>query len=159
MARRTTTRPSAVSETIFEKAAPKPKIVYASSEGKEEAAALLLDGNENTYWHTPWRGSRPDYPHEVQIDLGSGRDITGFYYLPRQGSANGRVKDYEVYFSNDPKKWGKAAKKGSFSKSTARQNVKLGKTVQARYFRFVALTPLNESHPFATAAELGVIAE
>ncbi len=150
---------SPVSETVFAKALPKPMIVYVSSEEKREAAALLLDGNENTYWHTPWRGSRPDYPHEVQIDLGSEREISGFYYLPRQDSANGRIKDYEVYFSNDPKKWGKAAKKGSFGKSTARQNVTLGKTVQARYFRFVALAPQDKTHPFATAAELGIIAD
>lgn len=149
--------PSPITETVYGKTEPKPKIIHVDSEERKSPASNVLDGSTETYWHTQWQGAKPDYPHEVQLDLGKEKEIVGFYYCPRQGSANGRIKDYEIYFSNDPKKWGKAAKAGSFKKSKNRTEVKLKKSVQARYFRFVAIAPLDETHPFATASELGVL--
>jgi len=65
-----------------------------------------FDGRPDTFWHTQWCGGSPLPPHEIQIDLGLMYEIFGFRYLPRQdGSANGRIAQYEFYVSADGVNW------------------------------------------------------
>jgi beta-galactosidase len=36
------------------------------------------------------------------VDLGSEQEISGVRLLPRQDSANGRIKDYQLYLNRAP---------------------------------------------------------
>jgi hypothetical protein len=87
---------------------------FADSEellAENGAAANALDGDASTVWHTRWKGGGPAHPHEIEIDLGKPRILSGFRYLPRQGTThlNGTIKAYEFRVSADCISWDLAA--------------------------------------------------
>jgi beta-galactosidase len=72
------------------------------------------------------------HPHEIVVDMSSSLEIDKFIYQPRN-SENGRIKDYELYFSKDGKNWeGKV--KGAFANSSSTQVVTLKEPITARCF-------------------------
>jgi beta-galactosidase len=81
-------------------------VLYADSEellSENGSAKLVLDNQPTTWWHTQWGGkNNPKFPHQLVIDLGAEREISGFRYQPRQGSPNGRIGDYRVYLRTEP---------------------------------------------------------
>ena len=75
-------------------------IAYVDSEEttRENGAAVnAINGQTASFWHTEWDRDRPDFPHQIVIDLGAETKICGFRYLPRRGDGPGRIKDYRVY--------------------------------------------------------------
>ena len=57
-----------------------------------------LDGDTNSLWHTQWDPNIPDTSQDYEIDMRAIYSISGFTYLPRQdGSANGRIGNYQIY--------------------------------------------------------------
>lgn len=77
------------------------KVVYADSEETEEAnniASNVFDLQESTFWHTNYSQTKAKHPHQLVIDLGEEKTITGFSYLPRaEANKTGMIKDYKVY--------------------------------------------------------------
>jgi PKD repeat protein len=119
-------------------------------------AENAFDDNVATYWHTQWTGGSPPHPHEIQIDLGARFSMNGFRYLPRQdGGVNGRVKDYELYVSEDGVAWGTPVATGTFVTDSAMKEVGFSSTV-GRYIRFRALSEVNGG-PWTSVAEIGVL--
>lgn len=140
---------------------PKPEgsleVIYASSvEPSEGSIEALTDGDPTTFWHTMYSITMGTYPHWVDLDAGKVITMKGITYLPRQDSANGHIKDYEVFVSTDGKTWGNAVATGSFPSSRQLQTVTFPQPVKARYIRFRAL---SEQHgaDYATAAEIDII--
>lgn len=81
------------------------KIIFADSEellGDDGSAANVLDMQFTSFWHTQWQNTSPAYPHQIVIDLGKSYPIGGMKILPRQDNDNGRIKDYNLYFSETP---------------------------------------------------------
>jgi len=82
------------------------KIVYASSEELDDAnnvATNVFDLQESTFWHTNYSKSNPKHPHQLVIDLGEDKIITGFSYLPRaEANKPGMIKDFKVYIKMSP---------------------------------------------------------
>ncbi len=76
-------------------------IAYADSEenlSEDGSADNVLDGDEDSLWHTRYNGAEPKYPHLIIIDLGETRTIGALKYLPRPtDGAPGRIKGYSVY--------------------------------------------------------------
>lgn len=129
------------------------KVVSASSENNGEEARNAIDGDPNTIWHSRWSEPAAKHPHEIVVDMSSLLEIDKFIYQPRN-SENGRIKDYELYFSRDGKNWDHKAK-GRFENSSSAQIVTLEKPVTARYFKLVALSEIF-GRDWASAAELDV---
>jgi F5/8 type C domain len=106
-------------------------VVMADSEelvNQTAPATAAIDGDTATFWHTEWSPAPDDVndaklPHSLILDMTSAHTVTGFSYLPRQNSQNGRIKDYEFYVSKDGTNWGTALKKGAFPAGTALQTV------------------------------------
>ncbi|NDV59507.1 beta-galactosidase [Bacteroides sp. 519] len=77
------------------------KVVYADSEEAEEAnniASNVFDLQESTIWHTSYSINKDPFPHQLVIDLGEDKVVTGFEYLPRmEANKPGMIKDYQVY--------------------------------------------------------------
>ena len=72
-------------------------------------AAAIIDGNNNSFWHSNWGGSNASgdatkkLPQFFQVDLGSEQEFQTIGYMPRtQLDANGVVKGYKLYVSNSP---------------------------------------------------------
>jgi beta-galactosidase len=81
------------------------KVAYADSEEVESddgRADNVFDLQFTTFWHTQWESAQPKHPHLVVLDLGKEPTVTGLRYLPRQDSANGRIKDYRLFVSAAP---------------------------------------------------------
>ncbi|SDF22363.1 beta-galactosidase [Mucilaginibacter pineti] len=81
------------------------KIAYADSEelnGDDGNAANVFDLQYTSVWHTEWQDDSPKQPHQIVIDLGKTYKVGGLKLLPRQDNANGRIKDYQLYFSIKP---------------------------------------------------------
>jgi beta-galactosidase len=82
------------------------KIVYADSEELDAAnniATNVFDLQESTFWHTNYSTSKPKYPHQIVIDLGENKKITGFSYLPRsESNKTGMIKDFSAYVKIGP---------------------------------------------------------
>jgi len=81
------------------------KVVYVDSEenlAEGDPAEMAFDGDPATFWHSLWSAPHPGHPHTLVIDLGMEPEISGLRLLPRQDSANGRIKDYRLYLSRTP---------------------------------------------------------
>ena len=135
------------------------EVVYASSvETGEGDASHLVDGDVASYWHTMYSVTLAKYPHWVDFDAGSQKNMKGFVYTGRNDSGNGRVKDFEIYVSQDGKEWGNPVLKGSLKDTAEPQRVLFAAPVKARYVRFRALSE-QHGNDYATGAEFNLIAE
>ncbi len=134
-------------------------LLYFDSEnpGTGGYASNTIDGDPATYWHTQWQGGVPDYPHEIQVDLGDMYMVHEFTYLPRQdGASNGTIKEYELYVSEDKTNWGAAVSSGSFESNTSPKTIKFDEPPAGKYFKFKALSEINDQ-AFASAAEFTIV--
>lgn len=82
------------------------KVVYADSEELDAAnnvATNVFDMQESTFWHTNYSTTKPKHPHQIVINLGEDKKITGFSYLPRaEANKTGMIKDFKVYLKMEP---------------------------------------------------------
>ena len=135
------------------------EVVYASSvETGYGDAEHLTDDDVSTVWHTMYSITMAKFPHWVDFDAASVRTMKGFVYTHRMDNSNGRVKDYEIYVSNDGKEWGSPIHKGTLKDTTDAQKIMFDKPVKARYIRFNGLNELH-GYDFATASEFVLIAD
>ena len=134
------------------------EVVYVDSQearAQDMKASHVLDGDSLTCWHTQWKGKRPDFPHEIRIDLGAASTIRALQYLPRQDRAqNGRIQRFEIYMSRDGENWGKPVRAGQFENRLDEQQADFD-PVEARHIRLVALS--GYSSRIAAVAELNVL--
>ena len=130
------------------------RVVSCDSEHAGDEAYKAIDNNINTIWHTEWESSSPKHPHEIVIDMVDTLYILEFTYQGRQELPNGRIKNYELYFSLDNSHW-TTAQKGAFANTPELQSVKLTTPLPARYFKLRALSEV-ENRDWTSAAELGV---
>lgn len=132
------------------------KVVSYDSQHSGNEASKAIDGKYDTFWHTEWEGSEPRCPHTLVIDMVQTYNITAITYLARQdGNANGMVKSYEFYLSNDKNSWGSPVASGEFKNTTALQTAKLNTPQTARYLKFIAKSEIN-GNAWSSCAELGI---
>ena len=149
-----------VSAFSKESAEPNPIVEYVSSEQPGNRAFNAIDGNPSTFWHSQYSGTTPipGYPHEIQLDLGAGSELTGFTYLPRQdGNVNGRIAGYEIYISDSVNDWGTVVASGTWGNNASLKEIDFGETRPGRYLRFRAITPAVRGQVWASAAEFNVL--
>ncbi len=137
----------------------KLKVIKVDSEetaAEDGKGANAVDGDTSTFWHTQWQDASPGHPHEIILELSAPASIKGFTYLARQDEqANGTIKDYEFYLSNDGKDFGQPVKKGTLGEGKDKKTV----TFDAKPARFIKLKALSEinDQAWTSAAEIGVI--
>lgn len=132
-------------------------IHYTDSEHSSGPASNAIDGDSATIWHTEWELAQPDYPHEIQIDLGQSYPVNGIQYLPRQtGTINGKITEFEVYLSADGANWGTPESVGEFTYNNNADNssrsIYFG-AINAQFVRFVGLAAYNNNY-YAVASEI-----
>ena len=136
------------------------KVISVDSEevsGSESGHATnAVDGNPATFWHTQWRDKSPACPHEIVIQLEPPVPIKGVSYLPRQdGVAHSRIKDYQVYLSDDGTTFGDAVATGVFDNNGEKQYA-LFAPRRCAFFKLVAKSEVS-GQPWTAAAEIGVV--
>jgi hypothetical protein len=147
-------------EGLVRRSGARLQIAGCDSEQKpgEGPAVNAIDGKSSTFWHTRWEPKAMPYPHFLAVDLGESVKIGGITFQGRSdGNANGCIKKYRVYVSQDGKTWGPALAEGEFKMpQSAEQRVEFGKTATGRYVKLEALSEV-ENRPFAAVAEIGVL--
>lgn len=99
-----------------------------------------FDDDLTTYYHVPF-GNSEARPHELIIDLGDNYELNEFYYTANDNFSppwEGRIKDYELYFSMDGLNWGSPIAKEQFFQTQYRQ-YELFSSEVTRYVKFSAL--------------------
>lgn len=133
-------------------------VAFVDSEelqGEDGAADNVIDGDENTIWHTQWYAANPKHPHEIVLDLGKTYDVQQLSYLPRQdGCENGMIADYQVYVSQDGANWGAPVATGDWTDSLSRKDVPLS-TKTGRFVKLLATSEVNRNI-WSSAAELNI---
>lgn len=61
----------------------------------------LLDGQSNTYWHTPWSGDIPPWPHHATVTFDREIQLTKFTIFIRHNNGNGSPKEFDLQVSTD----------------------------------------------------------
>ncbi|MCA9289616.1 MAG: discoidin domain-containing protein, partial [Phycisphaerales bacterium] len=131
-----------------------------SDQAPGEAAALAIDGDPNTLWHSRWNPDSPPHPHFIAIDLGAAHDLSGFTYLPRPDAGNGTIVRYDFEVSDDGATWSSVIADGTFANvknNPVEQVVMFSAPVRARYVKLVGRSEVN-GRAWSSAAEIGVIA-
>ena len=136
------------------------KLVRSSSEnrGNGKVAAHAIDGKPHTIWHTQFQPEPRKHPHEIVVDLGKTRNISGFRYLARQdGGWNGAFAKTEFSISDDADSFDtEPLLQTVFNRLQKAQSADLKNPVKGRYVRIRVLSEIN-GQPWASAAEIGFI--
>lgn len=75
--------------------------VSANHEGDGGGGPALIDGNTDTFWHTPWSGAIPPWPHEATITFDQELLITKVILNIRHNNGSGAPKDFDLQISSD----------------------------------------------------------
>ena len=106
-------------------------------------------------------GNNTAPPHALGVDLGGVYPLTGFTYTAREDRGNGTFGKYELYVAKDAENgkamFGEPAAVGEFSGKEQTYTIDFGKTVEARYIKFVQISSHN-GQPFGSVAECQPIA-
>lgn len=119
-------------------------------------AIMAFDDDPSTIWHTRWSTGSDPYPHEIQIDMGASYRLYNFTLLNRQNGSNGRIKEYELYISEDSLDWGGPVSTGEFDNTAAPQTIIFDNSIVGRFFRLVGLSEVNGG-AWSSAAELSFV--
>jgi len=125
------------------------------TEAEDGKSSNMLDGSTATIWHSQYSGTTAKYPHEIVFDLAKTYAVSGIEYTGRTAGANGNVKGYEVYVSNDGVTWGTPVKTGTFTDVATAQNALFSST-EGQYVKFVVISSQNGAD-FAAASEFSIL--
>lgn len=125
----------------------------AEGEGPNNGRArFVLDGNNDSFWHSRWRGTAAVAPHYLTVDMGEARELHGIITRARRGGDDGKPREVTVSVSADQQTWEQV---GAFTleNNDAEQQKFVSSFRQCRYFRLTIVSSYNASHTHL--AELG----
>ncbi|MCL4691522.1 MAG: discoidin domain-containing protein [Candidatus Hydrogenedentes bacterium] len=134
---------------------PIQRTASTDSYSPEYPPDFAIDGNSSTLWHTEFVGAMPGYPHELVVALDAPQQIAGLTYVPRQDSTNGRVKEFEVYVSQDGEQWGEPVASGVWANDAVPKTA-FFPTQTARYVKLLGKSEVD-GQPIMSAAEVEVL--
>ena len=118
----------------------------------EGPASNVLDGKQDTIWHSNYGSSRNDttdvLPISITLDLGKEYDINKVEYVPRSGAANGTVTKYNLYIDGE-----RVVSEGTWELNEDVKAIEFAEPVKASK---VTLEVLEGKGGFASAAEIRV---
>nr|MDA3853144.1 discoidin domain-containing protein [Bacteroidales bacterium] len=115
------------------------RLMYASSTLVGNEGVFAFDNDNTTKWTST---DTLDYPHEIQIDLGSVQDLQAFNYL---GARGGVASSYELYFTKDSTHWGDPIAKGIWETTRETSKTTDFNKTKGRFVRFVVLDGFKEA--------------
>lgn len=117
-------------------------------------ASAMLDGLDNTFWHTRWSSGSDNFPYTLILNTGTPVAAKGLYFIPRNSGAQ-RPKNAEIYTSNDEVTW-KLVGSTVITNAFARYNYNFPATINAQFFKII-LKDSWTGQQWAAFAELNVI--
>lgn len=125
-----------------------------AGEGSNGRAAQIIDGDDNTYWHSQWQGNKAQYPHYFVVDMQQEYDINGMQ-ITMSGGTNRFIKSFNVYTSNDNVKWEKVYNNDNAPEQVSFQFM-FDLARKARYFKLEITAGRAGDGPFVRVNEIEV---
>lgn len=113
------------------------KATASSFQRGEGDPGHVLDGDPGTIWHSQYSPDKAPAPHTLSVDLAAPVNIKAVLLTPRPDGSNGRLRDYELYLSDDGKNFGAAVLRGTLLNENTVQTLALPATHTARFLRLV----------------------
>lgn len=144
--------PAEAAET-FATPDPLDATATASSEAPGYPAANAIDGDPDSFWHTPWGAIEPDHPHELVIECKEAKELQGVRLKARPSNPNGRLAVISLYVSDHNGDWGEPVlDHAQLANTDDWQTLVFGLT-EGRFMRLVTHREVA-GHAFASLAEL-----
>lgn len=110
-----------------------------TGEGANGRAALIIDGDKDTYWHSQWQSRTASVPHSFVIDMKQELDINAFCFAMSGGEARFQ-KEITIEGSLDNENWSTIYENNDCPKpeegySTGEYILEMDSTATARYLR------------------------
>ena len=148
------------------------EVCCAESNEEQHPKEDMLDGNEDTFWHSQWTNKpspRHTGEHYIIVNFKDAQDIEGFTYKPRKntgnGSKNGLMLQYRLQAYSQPELAGDLL--GDVSGDTGcsdsnRKEISAGFTdavhgVKSLKITFVKALSTNQGMEHASCAKLGIL--
>lgn len=132
--------------------------VTATSVKQGRDASCMLDGKQETYWHSDYTDEnnmvRP--PFYLTFYLPTKQTISGIRYMPRTDNASGLVTAYNVYVSDSDTGEATLIYSGNMEKDYSTKTVNFGFNVDVRTMIF-EITAGN--YDYGTCAEFDMLAK
>lgn len=118
----------------------------ANNERAGYAASNLLDGKNDTIWHTDWDNIPAEDPY-VEIDLNGQKTFNRLSYLPRQGETGGNIKACELWIKvkRTDSEFTKAAEGIIWGADGSEKQINLDSAVTAEVVRLVSKDSVYDS--------------
>ena len=128
-----------------------------ASEQNGEDKAKVIDGNNNTIWHTKHGYAAPASERYITIELNAYEAIKRFEYQPRLTASNGRVNNYKISISSDGQNWTQVST-GNWENNSALKTVEFENPVVAKFVKLEGVTTHGntggEANMYMSAAEI-----
>lgn len=118
--------------------------VSSNHDGDGGGAAALIDGNQETFWHTPWSGTILPWPHSATITFNNVKRISKFELSLRHNNGTGSPKDFDLQTSSDGVNF--TTQQSFVNTSTTAKAVipyTLSNSVETKFIRFLFKTSNN----------------
>lgn len=121
--------------------------VNANHDGDGDGGPGLIDGNVETFWHTPWSGEIPPWPFEATIGFNEDLVLTGLILNIRHNNGSGGPKDFDLQTSEDGITY-TTVQSFTNTSTTAREEVTFNLTtpLATRYVRLSFKNGFNASY-------------
>ena len=132
------------------------KVTASSFQDGEGNPEHVIDGNPATFWHSQYGPTKPDLPHSLTIDMATLLNIKAVSLTPRPDGSNGRIRDYDLYLSNDANDFGTPILSGTLRDEGTVQTLTLPAPRRARFLRIVIKSEYS-GQGLGSLAELSVV--
>ncbi|MFD8891559.1 discoidin domain-containing protein [Streptomyces sp. NPDC059566] len=117
-------------------------------------AANVLDGNDNTIWHSKWAPAPTPLPHSITIDMHRTTAVSALVYHPRPDGSNGRAGAYSIATSTDGSTFGAPVAAGTWRDDDTVKTATFLRAETARYVRLTVTSEAGGRGPWTSAGEI-----
>ncbi|MFD9162260.1 discoidin domain-containing protein [Streptomyces sp. NPDC059558] len=117
-------------------------------------AANVLDGNDNTIWHSKWAPAPTPLPHSITIDMHRMAAVSALVYHPRPDGSNGRAGAYSIATSTDGSTFGAPVAAGTWRDDDTVKTATFLRAETARYVRLTVTSEAGGRGPWTSAGEI-----
>jgi galactose oxidase len=132
-------------------------IAFADSYQPGYPASNVLDGNVNSFWHTPFGATGNALPHYITIDMAQTQTgVNQVAYIPRQdGQSNGNIGEHKIDTSIDGVNWNPVSAIGTYQDSASTKTT-FFEAINCRFVRLTAYTEAGARGPWSSIASLNI---